>query len=119
MTVSADFSQLDDLAGDFGKLAAALPALATALVTASTFAVEAGAKVRAPVDTGNLRSSIFSTIRTDGAAVIGETGPSANYGDYLERGTSRMAPQPYVFPALDAEAPRFLDGAAQIIGRAP
>ena len=39
------------------------------------------------------------------------------YGIYLEGGTSRMPPQPYLFPALDAVTPGFLAAMEQVIDR--
>ena len=36
-----------------------------------------------------------------------EIGPTASYGVYVEYGTRRMSPQPYMGPALEANAPMF------------
>lgn len=61
------------------------------------------AKRRVPVDTGNLQRSIHLEYATDAgdkqAAV--EVGTDVDYGKYVEFGTSRMAAQPYLRPALD------------------
>lgn len=63
----------------------------------------ADAQQRAPVDTGHLRNSIGVDIDPDGLGF--EAGPIANYGHYVEFGTTRMSPQPYLMPAFDRVLP--------------
>ena len=60
--------------------------------------VETHAKVYCPVDTGTLRNSIMVDEVTPDRAVIA---PHADYAEHVEFGTSRMAAQPYMRPALD------------------
>lgn len=55
------------------------------------------------VDTGYLKSTIGMDVDPDGLGL--EAGPTAEYGAFVERGTSRMAPQPYLGPAFDRRAP--------------
>lgn len=69
--------------------------------------IQGRAQTLAPVDTGNLRGSITSEVGRDGAAIRGEVGPTANYGRYVEEGTSRQRPQPYLRPATDAVLPSY------------
>lgn len=78
--------------------------------------VERAAKILAPVDTGNLRNSISTTITGTGSSMeIGaEIGPTANYGDYVESGTSRMRPQPYMGPAMDRVVPAWVAAVEQV-----
>lgn len=90
------------------------------VVRKSAFAVERGAKVRAPVDTGNLRNSInttlFGTGLTGTSPIGAEIGPEVRYGEFVERGTWKMAPQPFLGPAFDEVEPSFvaaLDDLAQ------
>lgn len=64
--------------------------------------IERSAKPKAPVDTGNLRSSIKTTPIIMGA----EVGPHADYGAYVEFGTVNMDAQPYLRPALDENKER-------------
>lgn len=66
-------------------------------------AIEEGARVvcesakeMCPVDTGALRASINVTETDNGALVSADT----NYAAYVEFGTSKTAPQPYLVPAL-------------------
>lgn len=60
--------------------------------------VETRAKVYCPVDTGFLRNSILVDEVTPMLAVIA---PHTEYAEHVEFGTSRMAAQPYMRPALD------------------
>jgi hypothetical protein len=59
------------------------------------------------VDTGTLGASIdHETYRTK-ADFIGRVGTNVKYGRWLEEGTTRMAPRPYLRPALDRIRPAF------------
>ncbi len=69
--------------------------------------IGAGAKNRAPVDTGTLRNSITSEVQRRGNTIRGEVGPTVNYGGFVEQGTSRMSAQPYLRPATDAVIPGY------------
>jgi len=68
------------------------------------------AKGFAPVDTGSLRKSIrveregelqFSVVAGDGGVINPRMGREVDYAGYVEFGTSRMSPQPYMQPALE------------------
>ena len=58
-------------------------------------AAEGHAKKAAPVDTGRLRNSI-SHATDDEAAYIGT---NVEYAPYVELGTSKMTPRPFLKPA--------------------
>jgi HK97 gp10 family phage protein len=60
--------------------------------------VETYAKTLVPVDTGTLKNSIQVDEVTDRMA---EIAPHTDYAEHVEFGTSRMAAQPYMRPALD------------------
>lgn len=81
--------------------------------------VERDAKAFAPVDTGNLKNSIghsdLRRVGTSGTLEV-EIGPTANYGGYVEWGTSRMAPRAYMGPALDRNTPAFVAAVTQLGG---
>lgn len=77
------------------------------VMTKALTGIEAGAKNRAPVDTGALRNSITSEVQRRGNTIRGEVGPTVNYGGFVERGTSRMSAQPYLRPATDAVLPGY------------
>ncbi len=59
---------------------------------------EGYAKMKCPVDTGNLRNSITHTVRADEQATY--VGTNVEYAAYVEMGTSRMKAQPYLKPAV-------------------
>lgn len=56
------------------------------------------AKIYVPVDTGNLRASIQILQVSKREIIIQVMAP---YGKYIEFGTYRMRPQPYLRPAID------------------
>jgi HK97 gp10 family phage protein len=65
--------------------------------------VEATGRSIAPKRTGKLAKSISSEIilSLGGGAIIGEAGPTAKYGRFVEWGTYKDAPQAFMGPALD------------------
>jgi HK97 gp10 family phage protein len=67
-------------------------------LTESALIVEGAAKANCPVDTGNLRSSINHKVD----ATTAQVGTNVEYSEYVEYGTSKMAAQPYLRPALDS-----------------
>lgn len=58
---------------------------------------EGYAKKKCPVDTGRLRNSISHTTHENAAYI----GTNVEYAPYVELGTSRMKPQPYLKPAVE------------------
>jgi HK97 gp10 family phage protein len=77
-------------------------------VRKAVFETEARGKAKAAVDTGFMRGSITSDFRGSNADVAqGETGPDASYASFVEHGTSRQAPQPFMGPAADEVEPTF------------
>lgn len=98
------------LAADLGRAAATAEPRARIVVAKTALDIVADAKNLAPVDTGNLKSSIGADI--DG--LLAEIGPTANYGLFLELGTSRMAPQPFMGPAADRREGPFEEAIAQL-----
>lgn len=87
----------------------------TATITAGSL-VERDSKANSPVNTGNLRASIGTTVTGGGDVITAEVGPTASYGHYVELGTSRMAPQPYLFPAAEANSAAWLAALEQAMG---
>ena len=88
----------------FPKIIAGMDDRAAQIVAKTALDIEAGAKVRAPVDTGNLRASIQATkiSKTHWRVTVG-----ADYGIYLEYGTRNMAARPYFTPAINAVVGQF------------
>lgn len=106
-----DASEIYTLASDLRGSATKAKKTAGAAVQKTAADIGADAKSLAPVDTGNLKSSI-------GVGKVGPlesvVGPTANYGIYLELGTSRMPAQPFMGPATDRRVPAFLQAMEQI-----
>lgn len=59
---------------------------------------ESYAKMRCPVDTGNLRNSITHQQKDDTTELIGT---AVEYAPYVELGTYKMSARPYLVPALE------------------
>lgn len=91
-----------------------------AVVRSTTAKIVRSAKINAPVDTGNLRASISSTITGDGrnGTMRAEIGPTAEYAGFVEHGTSRMPAQPYLYPAVDEHAEAYYQALEHIAGDA-
>ena len=99
---------------NLNRLIDRIPGNKRELVKSVAFQVEALAKMKAPVDTGALRNSIYTSLQSSNNPPIEATetlpnptddvtafvGPSVEYAIYQELGTSFMEPQPYLLPAL-------------------
>lgn len=133
-TVSITFNR-------FPEIAAALPEKTDIVVRKTAFDVEGQAKMRAAVDTGALKSSIYVTLgngeSTYGQAVADALsanpnagivpefpkppeheaviGPSVDYGVHVEYGTSRMSGQPFMIPAAEVLRPAFIAAMKQML----
>lgn len=102
------------LAADLGKASRQAALMARAAVAKTVHDIEGTAKDLAPVDTGYLKSSIGSELLGNAAMAIGRVGPTAQYSEYVESGTHKMRPQPYMGPATDAHEPAFHKAMQQI-----
>lgn len=60
---------------------------------------ESHAKEACPVDTGNLRNSITHATEDSGHTVV--IGSNVEYAPYVELGTVKMSPRPYLRPAIE------------------
>lgn len=85
------------------KFLNALPEQIEQALIAIGITAEGYAKRECPVDTGRLRNSI-SHARDDNAAYIGT---NVEYAAYVELGTSRMKPRPYLRPAAENHADEY------------
>ena len=61
-------------------------------ITKLAIRVERGAKQRAPVDTGRLRSSITWQLGHDAHGLVARVGSNVHYAPHQEFGTRRMRP---------------------------
>lgn len=114
MSASLDVSELAALGVRLTAAGPAAQAQAQAALGRTAYAIEGDAKVNAPVDTGNLVNSIS----TDLSGMTAEIGPTAEYGVYVELGTSRMAGQPFMAPAFDRRVPEYVNALSQIASAA-
>jgi hypothetical protein len=120
MRVYVDVSEVHDLADDIRRHADELPGRAQLVVAKVGFDIEATAKELVRVDTGFLKGSIS----TDVGELSVDVGPTADYGDVIERGGTLhfvidghdvfaksvthppIAPSPYMSPAFDRGLPQ-------------
>jgi HK97 gp10 family phage protein len=99
--IRIDLSEVDSLARTLTGKAATVEQAAERIVAKGAYDMQATAQILVAVDTGNLKNSISTEV--DGLSA--EVGPTAEYGDYVENGTSTQAPQPYMGPAFDRHLP--------------
>lgn len=91
---------------------AGLEAGAGLVVQKTVSDLEAAAKSNAPVDTGALQNSITGEMT---GALSGQVRATAEYAAYVELGTRKMSPQPYMTPAAESVRPAFEAAMGQII----
>lgn len=84
-----------------------------AVVATSAQSIQRNAKVRSPVDTGFLRSSIEIQFFLSGLAAIVEA--TAEYAGYVEFGTRYQTPQPFLIPSYEEEMPNYLRAAGEAL----
>ena len=90
-------SNIDDVISQLKRSADRAVEQAMKELEKTAFEVEREAKLNAPVDTGMLRGSITTEEVGDGFEVF----TNVEYAPFLEYGTSKMAAQPFMEPALD------------------
>ncbi|KKM74968.1 hypothetical protein LCGC14_1395070 [marine sediment metagenome] len=71
--------------------------------------IQTEAKDRSPYITGMNRRSIGIEVEEVGGRVEGSIFTQSGYGGYLEIGTSKMAAQPYLWPAVESHAPKIFE----------
>lgn len=105
---------LGELAAALGKESALVKKRATDAVNKTAKKVENTARQLAPLGpTGELRRSIETT--STGAARA-EVGPTVRYGAFVEFGTYKDSPQPYMGPAVDQHGGDLVDEIENLIG---
>ena len=105
-------SDLTRFAADLRENADTLTRRASQVVRKAALDTMADAKMLAPVDTGNLRGSITTDARTGDLVAVVEA--TADYSAYVEFGTRRMRPQPFMRPAQERNTPGFLEAISQL-----
>ncbi len=97
---------------DIGRIADGLEAAVADEVRKTCFDIEAAAKMKVAVDTGNLMNSIVADV--DG--LNGTVATGVDYAAHQEYGTHKMPPHPYMTPAAEAAYPDFIAGVRKAIG---
>lgn len=114
--MSSDFSEVNRLAVDIGKVGAGAQKFASQAVGKTLIDIVADGKQIATEkdvkDSGDLINSITTDFRT--GKLSGEAGPTVNYGLYQELGTSTQPGRPYMGPAFDRRAPGLETALSQI-----
>ena len=105
-----DMSEVAALGGRLKETSRSVKSGSQKVVQKSAKAVERGAKSNAPVASGELQSEIYSAVKGMSAQIISPT----RYAQFVEFGTYKDAPQPYMTPALEAEGPNFLAEMAKV-----
>lgn len=99
--VTIDASEVHQLASDILRHADTTQPRAEMVVAKVGHDMQGSAQTYCPVDTGYLKSSIS----LDVVGLGFDLGPTAEYGEYVELGTSRMSPEPFLGPAYDQHLP--------------
>lgn len=102
-------AQVATLNQRFLKKSVELSTLLHVALEEASILVEGRAAALAPVDTGLLRRSITHRVIERKGYPIGQVGTNVEYAAYQEFGTSKMAPQPYLMPALRESRPLVKD----------
>lgn len=84
VTVKTDTAQIT---AKLSSITAGLQQQVEQAVTQACYAIEAQAKNNCPVDSGDLRRSIQTEVKTDGADVVGTVGTNLEYGVFVHEGT--------------------------------
>ena len=103
-------------ASDLARVAAGLPSRADKATERVAQRALATARAAAPVETGELRSGLKVTRHGDGMAVE----VTNYYATFQEFGTSKMAPNPFIGPAVDRHGPELykeIEGLADDISK--
>lgn len=115
--MSVDASDMLKLSRDLSAAGRELVPIARTIIQKGVQDIKRDAQTAAPVDTGFLKGSITYETRVLSTSVVGEVGPSAEYGAFVEYGTSRSGPQPYMGPAFARHAPLIEAALDQAIAR--
>lgn len=116
----ADASELRALKLDLDRESPRVGAEAAKVLRAAAARVKRKAAVAAPAKSGTLRRSIGVDFYGSGSStrhMSAVIGPTAYYGRFVENGTVRQPPHPFMQPALDAEAPALVAALSAIVGK--
>jgi HK97 gp10 family phage protein len=63
--------------------------------------------------TGKTKDSIKIELKDSG--LTAEVGPETHYSPYVEYGTRKMEAQPFIHPAFEEEAPKFINRMQKLV----
>lgn len=95
------------------KMTAEMKPKARGIVEKYGTAIAGDAAKNAPVDTGALRSSILAASKMI-ADLVFRIQDGVNYGVFQELGTSKMAAQPFIVPAVEAWREKFRNAFSEL-----
>lgn len=99
---------LNELVGDLTRAGLTAGARAEAVLDRVADDVADTAEDLAPKGTRpHADEDLAPSIHVTGSGGVREIGPSARHGLFMEEGTYKDPPQPYMGPALDQRAPEF------------
>lgn len=103
-----------------GEFAAGLPALMRQVQLQTAERIVEGAKERVPVDPNaetHLRDAIHVHEDEDGVSVV--AGNREHWwGHILEHGSVKMAPRPFLMPAVEEQTAQFVEDSREALRRA-
>lgn len=94
------------------QLVAQVTARSALIIAKAAMDIQGHAQQGAPVRTGFLKGSIQAKQEKP---LAWRVDVQAEYGIYVEFGTSRMAARPYFVPAVELVRPSFIQAMAQVI----
>lgn len=116
--MSADTSELDDLAGDLAKAPFEAQQQIRELTAKTADEIADAARSRVPVATGALRESIKVSGAGSNQKQISRTVTAGNaeayYAAFVEFGTATQAPHPFMGPAAEDHLDAYADEVAEI-----
>ncbi|QXT62753.1 HK97-gp10 family putative phage morphogenesis protein [Tessaracoccus palaemonis] len=111
MHLSVDATGVTHLRQQMGTIPREIRDKAGRSVRVRAHEIESLAKQQVAVDTGYLKSTIGVNsafdLRTSTSDLVATVGASAHYAAYVEYGTAKMPPRPFLGPAFDTVRPRF------------
>lgn len=101
MRIRFDNKEISKLASDLNGAGRRAESRCKTIVKRTSNGTVTAAQRVVPVDTGALKNSIHSDLAPDGLGF--EAGSELGYSGWVEFGTTRMAPQPYMVPSFEAQ----------------
>lgn len=100
---------------DLTQAAVTVPVRAEEKIAEVAERVESSAKDFAPKGSRSHEGEdLAESIETTGEGTFREIGPTARHGWFMENGTYKDAPQPYMGPALDKHEDELLSGLTEV-----